>query len=103
MALLERSGVFRVLCLCAVLDSVRPLDAGMLYPRESSSREVKDLSGLWVFRADKSPNRNQGFESAWYKRRLEEVSRTDSGQRVSLSQSLTAQNALKRSPINTEL
>ncbi|XP_077596730.1 beta-glucuronidase [Stigmatopora nigra] len=46
---------------------------GMLFPRESSSREVKDLSGLWSFRADKSPNRNQGFEQAWYKSRLAET------------------------------
>ncbi|XP_061658738.1 beta-glucuronidase isoform X2 [Syngnathoides biaculeatus] len=45
----------------------------MLFPRESPSREVKDLSGLWSFRADKSPNRNQGFEKAWYKSRLAET------------------------------
>uniref|UniRef100_A0A7N6AVY3 Beta-glucuronidase n=1 Tax=Anabas testudineus TaxID=64144 RepID=A0A7N6AVY3_ANATE len=37
---------------------------------ESSSREVKDLSGLWDFRADTSPNRHQGFERSWFKSRL---------------------------------
>uniref|UniRef100_H3CT15 Beta-glucuronidase n=1 Tax=Tetraodon nigroviridis TaxID=99883 RepID=H3CT15_TETNG len=58
-----RSAVFR--CGC-------PLDTGMLYPRETSSREVKELNGLWKFRADMSPNRNQGFERAWYKNHLEE-------------------------------
>lgn len=45
----------------------------MLYPRESSSRELKELNGLWAFRADRSPNRNQGFERAWYKSRLAET------------------------------
>uniref|UniRef100_A0A7N9AMG9 Beta-glucuronidase n=1 Tax=Mastacembelus armatus TaxID=205130 RepID=A0A7N9AMG9_9TELE len=64
----------RVLCLfCVVSDAVCVLNTGMLFPRESSSREVKDLSGLWVFRADKSPDRNQGFDEAWYKSRLEQT------------------------------
>lgn len=72
----ERLGMFRVLCLLAVLDAGCLLDTGMLFPRESSSREVKELNGLWTFRADMSPNRNQGFDRAWYKSRLAEVSRT---------------------------
>lgn len=66
-------GMFRLLCLLTVLRCGCPLDSGMLFPRETSSREVKELNGLWKFRADMSPNRNQGFERAWYKARLEEV------------------------------
>ncbi|KAK5600411.1 hypothetical protein CRENBAI_021708 [Crenichthys baileyi] len=65
--------MLRVLWLFAALDSVLLSDTGMLFPRESSSREVKELNGLWVFRADISPNRNQGFERAWYKSRLAET------------------------------
>ncbi|KAE8287984.1 Beta-glucuronidase [Larimichthys crocea] len=65
--------LLRVLYLFAVLDAACLLDTGMLFPRESSSREVKELNGLWSFRADKSPNRNQGFERAWYKSRLVET------------------------------
>lgn len=49
------------------------LDSGMLYPRESSSREIKEINGLWNFRADQSANRNLGFEQAWYKSRLAET------------------------------
>ncbi|KAK6317557.1 hypothetical protein J4Q44_G00129570 [Coregonus suidteri] len=45
----------------------------MLFPRESSSREIKDLNGLWTFRADLSHNRNLGFEQAWYRSRLAET------------------------------
>ncbi|XP_037125695.1 beta-glucuronidase [Syngnathus acus] len=74
MFTLGRSRWLWYLCLCSVLPgSFCLLATGMLFPRESSSREVKDLSGLWSFRADKSPNRNQGFEKAWYKSRLAET------------------------------
>ncbi|KAM6969731.1 beta-glucuronidase [Aplochiton taeniatus] len=48
------------------------LDSGMLFPRESSSREIKELNGIWNFRADFSPNRHLGFEKAWYKSRIAE-------------------------------
>ncbi|XP_076024323.1 beta-glucuronidase [Genypterus blacodes] len=64
---------FQVLCLCAAWDLGLLLDTGRLFPRESSSREVKELNGLWTFRADKSPNRNQGFEREWFKGRLAEA------------------------------
>nr|XP_019941675.1 PREDICTED: beta-glucuronidase [Paralichthys olivaceus] len=67
------SAVLGALCVWAVMDAVSPLSGGMLFPRESSSREVKELSGRWDFRADTSPNRNQGFERAWYQSRLAET------------------------------
>ncbi|XP_033466357.1 beta-glucuronidase [Epinephelus lanceolatus] len=73
MPLCERPGLFRVLCLFTVFEAGCLLDTGMLFPRESSSREVKELNGLWDFRADRSPNRNLGFEKAWYKSRLSET------------------------------
>ena len=47
---------------------------GMLFPRESERREVKDLSGLWDFRADMSENRNGGFEQSWFSQPLCQVS-----------------------------
>ena len=46
---------------------------GLLYPRESESRDVRDLNGLWNFRADYSPNRRAGFEEEWYKSPLSQV------------------------------
>lgn len=46
---------------------------GMLFPRESESRQIKDLSGLWSFRADQSQNRNAGFEEKWYEQELSKV------------------------------
>lgn len=49
------------------------LQGGMLYPRESPSRERKELDGLWSFRADFSENRRQGFEQQWYRAPLREV------------------------------
>ncbi|XP_058483956.1 beta-glucuronidase [Solea solea] len=68
-----RVGVLGALCVSAMMSAVCALSGGMLFPRESPSREVKELSGLWGFRADKSPSRNLGFERAWYKRRLAET------------------------------
>ncbi|XP_074529172.1 beta-glucuronidase [Halichoeres trimaculatus] len=73
MAALWRPWLLRVLWLFLVTDGGSSLDSGMLFPRETSSREVKELSGLWDFRADRSPNRSQGFDEAWYKRRLAET------------------------------
>uniref|UniRef100_A0A8D3BR16 Beta-glucuronidase n=1 Tax=Scophthalmus maximus TaxID=52904 RepID=A0A8D3BR16_SCOMX len=63
-----RAALLGALCLWAAFDAVCPL-----FPRESASREVKELSGRWDFRADKSPDRKQGFERAWYKSRLAET------------------------------
>ncbi|XP_004630457.1 beta-glucuronidase isoform X1 [Octodon degus] len=48
------------------------LPRGMLYPRESPSRERKELAGLWSFRADFSATRRRGFEEQWYQRPLRE-------------------------------
>ncbi|KAM7147356.1 beta-glucuronidase isoform 1-T1 [Molossus nigricans] len=48
------------------------LRGGMLYPRESASRERRDLDGLWKFRADFSENRRRGFEQQWYRTPLRE-------------------------------
>ncbi|KAK0136469.1 Beta-glucuronidase [Merluccius polli] len=63
----------RVLLACALWDACYATHYGMLFPRESATREIKELNGLWDFRADMSPNRNLGFEQAWYKRRLAET------------------------------
>ncbi|XP_067866403.1 beta-glucuronidase isoform X2 [Heterodontus francisci] len=41
-----------------------------LSPRETPSRELKELGGLWSFRADQSANRNRGFEEKWYQQPL---------------------------------
>ncbi|KAM4701337.1 beta-glucuronidase isoform 1-T2 [Discoglossus pictus] len=49
------------------------LEGGMLYPRETPTRELKELNGIWSFRADKSPERDAGFQKQWYKRPLRET------------------------------
>ena len=46
---------------------------GMLFPKDSERREVKDLSGIWDFRADMSDNRNGGFENMWFAKPLWQV------------------------------
>ena len=42
----------------------------MLYPRESEAREVKDLSGIREFKADR---RNEGFDKKWFASSLEDT------------------------------
>ncbi|ADQ45036.1 Beta-glucuronidase [Caldicellulosiruptor kronotskyensis 2002] len=42
----------------------------MLYPRETKSREIKDLSGIWKFKLDKE---NKGYEEKWYLEPLKET------------------------------
>lgn len=74
---MDKFGLFRLCSLLALLAPGCLLETGMLFPRESSSRELKELSGLWNFRADTSLNRKQGFERAWYKSRLSEVNSTE--------------------------
>ncbi|KAK7087444.1 beta-glucuronidase-like [Littorina saxatilis] len=53
--------------------SVLPVSAlctGILYPRDSESRVVKDLDGMWNFRADTSSTRNQSFVDQWWMKPL---------------------------------
>jgi beta-glucuronidase len=45
----------------------------MLYPRDSEGRQTKLLDGIWHFRADASPTRNQGFDQKWWTSRLSQT------------------------------
>ena len=45
-----------------------------LFPRETESREVKVLNGLWNFRVDNSSSRDVGFTNEWFKKSLKKVS-----------------------------
>lgn len=49
------------------------LGNGMLYPRDSESRESKFLDGMWNFKADTSVRRSEGFEQMWYNGPLHQV------------------------------
>ena len=61
--------------ILAVFLFITLIDRGrcILFPRESESRELKDISGLWNFRADNSSNRNLGFEKEWWQKPLRQV------------------------------
>ncbi|XP_002722331.2 beta-glucuronidase isoform X2 [Oryctolagus cuniculus] len=68
----RRPAAFRALLGPLLWGCALALQGGMLYPRESPSRERKELDGLWSFRADFSSGRHQGFEQQWYRRPLRE-------------------------------
>ena len=44
----------------------------ILYPHETESRQVKDLSGKWKFLADFSQDRNESFRNRWWENPLSE-------------------------------
>jgi hypothetical protein len=52
---------------------VRGQGSGILYPRDSESRQTKSLDGIWTFRYEPQLS-NQGLEEEWYARPLSEVS-----------------------------
>ena len=43
---------------------------GFLFPKDSPTRLVKSLDGVWHFRADFSENRNAGFDEKWWENPL---------------------------------
>uniref|UniRef100_A0A1B0C236 Glycosyl hydrolases family 2 sugar binding domain-containing protein n=1 Tax=Glossina palpalis gambiensis TaxID=67801 RepID=A0A1B0C236_9MUSC len=46
---------------------------GHLYPRESETREVRSLDGLWSFVKSEIENPEQGFRELWYKQELHKI------------------------------
>jgi len=46
---------------------------GMLYPRESESRQIQLLDGMWNFRADTSDCRCEGLFQKWYLKPLSQT------------------------------
>jgi len=47
---------------------------GILYPRESESREVKSLDGIWHFRTADIEDQELGFKRKWFQHPLQHVS-----------------------------
>ncbi len=76
---MEAWAAFLCVFLLSQISSSRN-EVGMLYPRESESREVKELNGMWHFKADFSTGsaKAAGFATGWHKRPLPMVSLTHS-------------------------
>ena len=62
-------------CIASCIHGGLSLEGGMLYPRESESRQIQEMNGMWKIRADMSPNRNAGMTESWFKQKLSQVSR----------------------------
>lgn len=45
---------------------------GLLYPRESETREVRSLDGIWKFARSNVTNPSQGIREKWFKSNLED-------------------------------
>lgn len=63
-----------LLTLCTILHTTV---SGILYPRESESREVISLDGIWKFCTSPNEDQEKGFRNKWFATDLEEVSNED--------------------------
>lgn len=53
------------------------LTEGLLYPRESETREVKTLDGIWNFLKSNETAPTEGIRDKWYLNDLSKVSQFD--------------------------
>ncbi|XP_029840574.2 beta-glucuronidase isoform X1 [Ixodes scapularis] len=60
-----------LLALFVIGGSVLDCSGSQLYPRESESREVKLLDGVWKFRVCTQEDQDAGFREKWFARPLE--------------------------------
>lgn len=64
-----------LILLCSLTLVTCTSTTGILYPRESESREVKSLDGMWNFRLS-LPDPLVGFKERWYMKDLSKVCAT---------------------------
>ncbi|CAC5378346.1 uidA [Mytilus coruscus] len=62
-----------IIFLFALLIINNAAASGMLYPRFSETRTIIEINGMWKFRADMSPTRNEGFLKKWYTQPLSQT------------------------------
>lgn len=46
---------------------------GLLYPRESETRDVKSLDGVWRFAKSRTDDPAEGYREKWWSNDLEKV------------------------------
>ena len=56
----------KISSLILVMRCIEFAQGSSLYPRESTSREIKSLDGIWKFRTSPSLEPNLGFDLKWY-------------------------------------
>ena len=56
----------KISSLILVMKCIELAQGSSLYPRESTSREIKSLDGIWKFRTSPSLEPNLGFDLKWY-------------------------------------
>ncbi|RWS26409.1 Beta-glucuronidase-like protein [Leptotrombidium deliense] len=63
------SNLFSVFVIVNILNEIKSVNA--LYPRESTTREVKSLDGIWNFRESPINDQLSGFRQNWFRAPLE--------------------------------
>lgn len=64
----------KLIVMLGIVCLVSDADAYHLYPRESESREVKLLNGVWKFRVCPQEDQDVGFREKWFAHPLDQVS-----------------------------
>lgn len=59
-----------------ILNSHDSITHGLLYPRESETREVKSLDGMWNFFKSDTNNPTQGIREKWFNESLSQIKTT---------------------------
>lgn len=59
-----------------ILNSHESITHGLLYPRESETREVKSLDGMWNFLKSDTNNPTQGIREKWFNNSLSKIKST---------------------------
>lgn len=59
-----------------ILNSHEAITHGLLYPRESETREVKSLDGMWNFYKSDTNNPTQGIREKWFNDSLSKIKTT---------------------------
>lgn len=89
----HNSGIYRTTALCLLVKASlsqnnmlwcfffaiaflpkNAIQAGILYPRQSESRETLALDGIWKFAISNKSDQQKGFEEMWYQIPLHNVS-----------------------------
>ncbi|XP_063236028.1 beta-glucuronidase-like [Bacillus rossius redtenbacheri] len=65
--------VWAVLCLAGCSRA----GVGGLYPRQTASRDLLSLDGLWNFRLTPTSDSQQGYKQQWYKQQLKKTGRVE--------------------------
>lgn len=68
--------ILTLFALGLLCQQITTIEGGILYPKDSESREVQKLDGIWNFRLTPFKDSSKGYKEKWYKKDLRDVGAT---------------------------